>query len=445
MGRTPTNCEGFRAILKVITMDADAAMIGQGGIEEVKVARQGAALALSGGGFRATLFHCGSLRRLNELGILSKLTTISSVSGGSIANGLLTLKWPKFQPDAKGVFTNFEKEYCEPIREFCQKDLRTQVLVWDRANPRNWFRLASRDYSITDRLCAAYAAGLGMDVPLRSLVAQPKFLFLASNLETGASWRFECGPGAVMGDYYSGFAPVGDTPLATAVGASSAFPVAFPPLILQFDPKVFARPHPQRHQTDESKMRIALTDGGVYDNMGLEPIWLRHRHILVSDAGRPFTFDGDPGLSLKARLARVFDVSSNQVEAVRKRWLIDTFVRNKEEVSGAYWGIGSDVANYKLDDSPGFHGDAVDFFRAVRTDLDEFTDEEVASLENHGYALANVAVQKWTKNLIGFSADFKWPFAGFTSDDDVKRALASSAERGIIGDVWESLKEHTIN
>src|SRR5437867_10449977 len=47
--------------------------------------RPGIGLALSGGGFRATLFHCGALWRLNELGYLQKLARVSSVSGGSIA------------------------------------------------------------------------------------------------------------------------------------------------------------------------------------------------------------------------------------------------------------------------------------------------------------------------------------------------------------------------
>lgn len=42
-------------------------------------------LALSGGGYRAMLFHVGALWRLNELGELGRLTHISSVSGGSIA------------------------------------------------------------------------------------------------------------------------------------------------------------------------------------------------------------------------------------------------------------------------------------------------------------------------------------------------------------------------
>src|SRR5450759_332486 len=52
----------------------------------------GIGLALSGGGFRAMLFHAGALLRLNELGVLSRVARISSVSGGSIAAGYLD--WP---------------------------------------------------------------------------------------------------------------------------------------------------------------------------------------------------------------------------------------------------------------------------------------------------------------------------------------------------------------
>ena len=51
-------------------------------------------LSLSGGGFRATLFHLGAIRRLNEFGILPNITTISSVSGGSILNGFLASRLP---------------------------------------------------------------------------------------------------------------------------------------------------------------------------------------------------------------------------------------------------------------------------------------------------------------------------------------------------------------
>src|SRR5437667_3762063 len=78
-------------------------------------------LSLSGGGYRATLFHLGAIRRLNEFGILPKLTAISSVSGGSIMNGFLASRLP-------GPFTNgvpdFQNLVSNPMRQFCALDIR---------------------------------------------------------------------------------------------------------------------------------------------------------------------------------------------------------------------------------------------------------------------------------------------------------------------------------
>jgi predicted acylesterase/phospholipase RssA len=50
---------------------------------------EGIALCLSGGGYRAMLFHLGTLWRLNEFGLLFRLQRISSVSGGSITGAIL--------------------------------------------------------------------------------------------------------------------------------------------------------------------------------------------------------------------------------------------------------------------------------------------------------------------------------------------------------------------
>src|ERR1700688_3197597 len=58
---------------------------------------EGVALALSGGGYRAMMFHVGALYRLNEVGLLGKLTRISSVSGGSITAAYLGLRWADLQ------------------------------------------------------------------------------------------------------------------------------------------------------------------------------------------------------------------------------------------------------------------------------------------------------------------------------------------------------------
>ena len=53
-------------------------------------------LALSGGGFRATLYHLGSLRFLRDAGILPRVSHITSVSGGSIMAAHLVLNWQRY-------------------------------------------------------------------------------------------------------------------------------------------------------------------------------------------------------------------------------------------------------------------------------------------------------------------------------------------------------------
>src|SRR5262245_13641652 len=75
----------------------------------------GIALCLSGGGYRAMLFHLGSLWRLAELGYLPKLSRVSSVSGGSITAALLGHRWKTLGFDASGVPANFVKAVVEPI------------------------------------------------------------------------------------------------------------------------------------------------------------------------------------------------------------------------------------------------------------------------------------------------------------------------------------------
>ena len=78
---------------------------------------QGLALALSGGGYRATLFHVGVLWRLNELALLTELKRVSSVSGGSITAAIFATKWDrlKFQ---NNVATAFKAEVADPLIEF---------------------------------------------------------------------------------------------------------------------------------------------------------------------------------------------------------------------------------------------------------------------------------------------------------------------------------------
>src|SRR5262249_56996009 len=113
--------------------------------------------------------------------------------------------------------------------------------------------------------------------------------------------------------------------------------------------------------------------GGVYDNLGLEPIWKDHEVVLSSDGGALFHAGGDTGFI--GEIGRYIAIPENQALALRKRWLISNFTSN--QLKGTYWGIGSSRASYGLD---GGYSDelAKNFIAAIRTDLDSFSDTEAS-------------------------------------------------------------------
>ena len=73
-------------------------------------------IALSGGGFRASLFHLGVLRRIAELGWLARVDAISGVSGGSIIAAFAALRWAEML-GAGGDADAFQKHIAVPFIE----------------------------------------------------------------------------------------------------------------------------------------------------------------------------------------------------------------------------------------------------------------------------------------------------------------------------------------
>jgi len=232
------------------------------------------ALCLSGGGYRAALFHLGAIRRLNEFGVLSRLSIISSVSGGSVLNGVLAEAWDRLDRDTKGVFQNFDNEIAEPLRNFCRVDLRTNLILGHRVNPLNWLALAKSFLSVSgntlsksyDRL---FQAKLLRTVPSGPTV--PRFVFCATSMNSGACWHFHSGEDGRMGDFYTGYAPVNNVNVSEAVAASSAFPLAFAPFelhpsrmkeISRVDPWGTPRPISTKRRAVKCEIFL-LTDGGV--------------------------------------------------------------------------------------------------------------------------------------------------------------------------------------
>jgi NTE family protein len=407
------------------------------------------ALCLSGGGYRAALFHLGAIRRLNEFGILSRLAIISSVSGGSILNGVLAASWKSLAPNSTGVFQNFDDGVAVPLRNFCRADLRTNLILGHRVNPLNWLRLAKSYLSISGNTLSKSYELLFNGRLLRTLpsgLTVPRFVFCATSMNSGACWHFHSGDEGRMGDFYIGYAPTNDITLSEAVAASSAFPLAFAPFELhpsrmedvsRIDPWGVARPISGKRRAVECKTFL-LTDGGVYDNLGLEPLWSFSNAVLSSDGGLPFESVASCPPFVVSRLERVASIASEQVGAVRKRWLIEKFVAKSR--LGALWAINTNIEDYELPGAPGYGSEVRQLLSRVRTDLNSFSEGEVACLENHGYSLAEAALRSRAPQLLANPVpEFVWPHRGWSTDPQAKVALEYSSSRHLIRDTWHWL------
>jgi NTE family protein len=426
-------------------------------------------LCLSGGGFRATLFHLGAIQRFNELGILSRLGAITSVSGGSILNGLLACNWSRLKLDkTSGVFTNLKELVALPMREFCAKDLRTPMMVGTRLNPLNWPVIARDRLSVSANFLAEGYEPLYYGTRLSNLPEpserSPVFVFCATNEASGECWQFHGGPHARMGDPTRGYCDVGRTRVCEAVAASSAFPPGFSAFRLKIPdgiplyttPSYVAvgpsdqRKEPASGRADEAREitnEILLTDGGVYDNLALEPVWNDFPVIFVSDAGLPFQSCDRLNQFLISRLKRSSDIGLNQVADLRKRWLLSRFTQinastNQPDRLGTIFAMDSNLnkiwehGQVPAGDRHGYGDEARESIQRVRTDLDAFSDAEIACLENHGYAMANAAlVAHFREYFPNNDVKFCWPHEHWSRDYRAVQALSKSHERGIVRDV----------
>lgn len=345
------------------------------------------ALALSGGGFRATLFHLGSLQRLNELGWLGKLDTISSVSGGSIVGAYLGLKWRRLK-FADGRAQNLLPEVIEPIRELCRHEIDL---------PPSLTNIITNIWGARTRfLRSAYARWLFGSATLADLPSQdqgPRFIITGSNLQTGCLICFEQ---AAITDPRLGRLPEPRIALAEAVAVSSAYPPFLSPVLLKTDPSAWqAIPSADLAGDRRLKSRLVLTDGGMHDPLALQPVWKDHYTLLVSDASHTREVWRNPSSQWIRQLNRTTLMQTFANSAARREVLHEAFksfggVRIRR---GAYWSNDDAIGEFGLTDA--LLGDSADTRRLaeVRTRLNRFSDSEQVALINWGYALCDAAMR----------------------------------------------------
>ncbi|MBD8601360.1 patatin-like phospholipase family protein [Pseudomonas sp. CFBP 8771] len=361
----------------------------------------GMGLCLSGGGYRAMLFHVGSLWRLYEAGLLFSVERISSVSGGSITNAVLALAWKNLP--FNGATGPFDTLVVTPIRALARRTLDAEALIGGILLPG----------SIADRVADAYDEHLFKGAKLRDLPNAPRFIFNATNLQSGALWRFSK---PYMGDYRVGRIENPDFSVARAVAASSAFPPILSPMSIELHPASFKIDSGEDLQRPPFTSVVALADGGIYDNLALETVWKRYRTVLVSDAGAKIKPEEEPKRDWPRHAYRVLDLVDNQVRSLRKRTLIASYQAKPDDAgkrSGAYWGIGTDYASYThraLNLSCPLH--RTQELATTATRLKRMDDELQERLINWGYAVTDAALRTHFDPELSKPAAFPYPDSG---------------------------------
>lgn len=343
---------------------------------------EGIALCMSGGGYRAMLFHLGALWRLNEAGFLPRLERVSSVSGGSITAGVLGLNWPSLEFDANGVAGQFVPQVVEPVRALAGRTIDDIAVIGGVLGPG----------SVSDRIAGAYRRHLFGGATLQRLPAEgegPRFVINATNVQTGGLWRFSR---PYMGDWHVGLAKNPEVELAVAVAASSAFPPVLSPASLdlrhaEFEAVPGADLHEPPYTTD-----VVLSDGGVYDNLGLETAWKRYRTILVSDGGGKMKPEEEPKRDWARHSIRVIEIIDDQVRSLRKRQVISSYV--DKERTGTYWGIRTHIAHYGLPDPLDAPADKTQALAETATRLKRLNADRQERLINWGYAVCDAALRR---------------------------------------------------
>jgi predicted acylesterase/phospholipase RssA len=343
-------------------------------------------LALSGGGFRATLYHLGLVRFLRDSGILPQVTHITSVSGGSIMAAHLALNWRQYN----GSSNEFDQAAAQ-LLAFVRLDVRNRILRrfplglllrW----PRRLLGWSNRQLTRTGWLENQYEKLLYGDKSLFELPEWPQLHILTTNLSEGCLCSFNRDGLWMMKQKASRSEidrlRVGLATVAMAVTASSAFPGFFPPLELT-SRDVGAR--------GGEFGRQAYTDGGVFDNLGvrmfrwLTPLLEGERAldgVLVSDVGKRIEVQAEQRGGLIRAAMRSSDILMDRV------WQLES--ENFQDSFGFVFARITDVVG-PHEDATALHPEVQRQAANIRTDLDAFSPLEISTLIRHGYCIGRKA------------------------------------------------------
>jgi predicted acylesterase/phospholipase RssA len=380
-------------------------------LEGARAGRLG--LALSGGGFRAALFHVGVLARLADCDLLRHVAVISTVSGGAIIGAYYYLKLKQLlegrREDGLVVSTGAYRKLVREIETEFLAALQCNVRMLTFADRLQNARMLASDYSSSQRLADLFdqyffgpvsggaPATLG-DLPIEAAAGisevMPRLIVNATALNTGHLFQItgrtvgEPDLSEVIGTHNElpllrrldlddpalssrQRSRLGEITLGQAVAASCCVPGMFEPFSLA-----------GLYQGDDGgEIPVRLVDGGVFDNQGVVSLLeAKCSHFVCSDASERLPWQAEPPELLHQVALRANDIMMGRIRSE----IMAELYRFEADRYAVFTLGDADGGTAFGDDSQRF----LDALRDIRTDLDSFSDSEACALMYHGYQLS---------------------------------------------------------
>lgn len=398
-------------------------------------------LALSGGGYRATAYHLGTFRKLNQLKILDKIDVISSISGGSITNGLYGLYGEDFKEFEEKLIKGVKSNVTGGIIKSLNFVLIVFVLlmmmglaIWLLFTTKAWlssiliiltlfflFKYQFKLLPISKIIESLYDRFFFKRKNLSDLRKKPVMAINGTNLETARQFTFSqdyMGDSSYVYKQFSGKKIEFDQasfPIARAVAASTCVPFAFTPISIA--KKYFKNP------VDYDLVNPKLVDGGVYDNQGIHKLTQKNSKfgcetIIVSDAGAGGKDKSVYNNTIKL-LIRTSDIFMKRIKNVQMmKDVYQNYQFEKREI--AYQSLGWSVKKC----IPGF--------------IDNLKEGLILDslLKYHGITKKEVKDKQWEEieNKLKKSVDYEKILLESPTDKELKIARAVSTNLKTLSD-----------
>jgi len=314
-------------------------------------------LALSGGGYRAAAYHIGTLRKLKELGILDRITMISTISGGSIVGASFGLNGDNYSDFEKNFIKGLKKSVIRKVI-WSWRILPVLILICSALfaalfyfpfTALSWltpaiiiplfillgyfqFSLLPISRAIED----AYDDIFFNKKTLKDLTSKKRIAINATNAETSRPFTFS--KERMTDSTYEYSDPKirfkqHDFPISRAVAASSCVPFAFTPIRIA--------KHFFENEKDYNLVQPRLIDGGVYDNQGVHKLTFPTSAfytdiVIVSNAGDDFPFK-HKFFNVISLLVRTSNIFMNRIKNLQ---MIDHLYDGDQKQEVAYLSLG---------------------------------------------------------------------------------------------------------